>query len=372
MSKYKKNLTNRFLYRQFSNSVSEMFDYTMSNLMDGFYDGAMNSAIDGTFKAVCLSGIKTEDNKGSGTDANDAVISNVYINLIVRPLADFGNIMPDPRNSTDPREINEIISMHGSTFLARSDDTFDITKGVSFGQVIDCYFEKGSIINSDFRTLRFVQPKGKDMERSFQALETISGVTSVMDADWQSAFQLGEAIDLGAFPPREATYIGSNASYKDQIVQNGKMPSDLLGKTTLGGPTKPTMLAEIVHGYDAMATAFAARFPGLQLGAYGYRTYERQLSIKVEKPNLAAKPGTSNHGWGMAIDMHYYDTSNERKALSYSGARFKWLEVNAPLSGWFHPNWAKQNGPNKKSKSKKEEPWHWEWKNKKSIIKRNK
>ena len=99
MAKYKKSFTNPHLYRQFSNNPAGMFDYTMTNIMDGFYNGAMNSAIDGKFKAVCLSGINSESNTGAGTGGNDAVISGPFINLIVRPLADFGNIIPDPRSS---------------------------------------------------------------------------------------------------------------------------------------------------------------------------------------------------------------------------------------------------------------------------------
>ena len=369
MAKYKKNLTNRHLYRQFSNSPSEMFDYTMSNIMDGFYDGAMNSAVDGTFKAICLSGIKTDDNKGSGTDANDGVLSGNYINLIVRPLTDFGNIIPDPRKSKDPNEINALISLHASTFLARSDDTFDVVKGISFGQKIDCYFEKGSVSNSDFRTLRFSQPKGVDMDKSYEALASVSGVSSMVNADWQNASQLGNADSNPNYPPRQGTYVGTNQSYTNQVLENGRIPSDLLARSKLGGVNKPVMLAEILPGYDNLAIAFAAKFPGNQIGAWGYRTYERQLSIRIEKPKLSAKPGTSNHGWGMAIDMHYFTNAGKRMSLSFTGAKFQWLETNAKQYGWFHPSWAKKNGPNKKSNSKKEEPWHWEWKSKDQIIK---
>ena len=159
--------------------------------MDGFYDGAMNSAIDGKFKAVCLSGIKTESNTGEGTGANDAAKKGGYINLVVRPLTGFGDIMPDPRRSKDPDEINGLISLHSSTFLARSDYSFDVTNPISFGQVIDCYFEKGSITSSDFRTLRFTEPKDKVINTSFVNLGLISGVQTAMDADWTSASLLG-------------------------------------------------------------------------------------------------------------------------------------------------------------------------------------
>lgn len=42
--------------------------------------------------------------------------------------------------------------------------------------------------------------------------------------------------------------------------------------------------------------------------ADAYRTYDQQVSCKASwtargKPKNAATPGTSNHGWGMAVDV---------------------------------------------------------------------
>ena len=225
-----------------------MFDYTMTNVMDGFYDGAMNSAIDGTFKAVCLSGIKSEDTKGGSEDGNDAVVSGKFINLIVRPLTDFGNIMPDPRKSKDPDEINGIISLHSSTFLARSDDTFDVTRGIDFGEVIDCYFEEGSISNSDFRTLRFSQPKGKIIETSYQALATISGVTVIGDADWSSAGLLGDNKDHEA-----ATKAGKSSNIKGTRTAD-KLKYIVLHYSAAGGGKRAVL------SYENRATSYGYHY----------------------------------------------------------------------------------------------------------------
>lgn len=60
----------------------------------------------------------------------------------------------------------------------------------------------------------------------------------------------------------------------------------------------------------------------------------------------AAKPGTSQHGWGLAID-----TSN----LGDKGSpKFDWMDANAPKYGWVNPGWAKKGGAG-------HEPWHWEY-----------
>src|SRR5688500_8598381 len=34
-----------------------------------------------------------------------------------------------------------------------------------------------------------------------------------------------------------------------------------------------------------------------------YRSYVEQISLAGSKPHLAAVPGTSNHGWGLAVDL---------------------------------------------------------------------
>ena len=82
MSKYKKSFNNPRKFRDFTNSPSQLYDYQMSNIMDGFYDNAMTNVTEGSFKAVVLSGIKTEDGSGTGTGANDATIVGNYINII--------------------------------------------------------------------------------------------------------------------------------------------------------------------------------------------------------------------------------------------------------------------------------------------------
>jgi len=78
----------------------------------------------------------------------------------------------------------------------------------------------------------------------------------------------------------------------------------------------------------------------------GYRTYAQQVSVKAAKPSLAATPGRSNHGWGLAVDIC---------ADSYAGARWNWLAAHAPQYGWDNPDWARAGGAGAY------EPWHWEF-----------
>ena len=71
------------------------------------------------------------------------------------------------------------------------------------------------------------------------------------------------------------------------------------------------------------------------------------MRLYGEKPALAAVPGTSNHGWGLAVDLcggiEHYGT-----------AQYTWMMANAGRFGFLHPDWADPgNG--------REEPWHWEY-----------
>jgi len=92
--------------------------------------------------------------------------------------------------------------------------------------------------------------------------------------------------------------------------------------------------------------AFAARFGTDLCLSSGYRTLAEQRSVKAQKGGLAAAPGKSNHGWGLAIDLCQDQTS---------GAKWAWLNENGPAYGWANPEWARPGG------SGPHERWHWEY-----------
>jgi LAS superfamily LD-carboxypeptidase LdcB len=69
--------------------------------------------------------------------------------------------------------------------------------------------------------------------------------------------------------------------------------------------------------------------------------------VKANRGYLAAAPGTSNHGWGLAVDL-------SGGMSSYGSAQYKWMRENAPKYGWDNPTWARAGG-------NKHEPWHWEF-----------
>ncbi|MFE5339244.1 PASTA domain-containing protein [Isoptericola sp. NPDC056578] len=78
-----------------------------------------------------------------------------------------------------------------------------------------------------------------------------------------------------------------------------------------------------------------------------YRSLELQIRVKATKGWLAATPGTSNHGWGLAVDLGY-------PISTFTSAEHAWMRVHAPDYGWDNPSWARLTGS-------KPEPWHFEF-----------
>ena len=355
------------IVRNLSNNPEQMLNYTMSTIMDNVYRKNLAANTNGSFKAVCLSGFETEDNSGGSLEAIDGQLStptdqgSQYISIIVRPLTPFGDILPNPTNMDDPEEIKRIIELHGSVFTAKADFQ-DSNVGIQYGEIVNCYFESGNITNSDFSGLRFSKPARANLDSVISALSSISGIAGLTGLDWNNAQLVsgGPAVIDPRYPPNENLYIGSVAKYKNQKLQNGNIPEDLLGRASQGSNSFPILLKEVVASYDAMALAFANRFPGKKLGASGYRTYAGQISVAKTSPNLAATPGTSNHGLGLAIDINYYENGSQKK-FTYSSEEYKWLVANGPRIGWYNPPWALQG-------QKKQEPWHWESVHKNKIV----
>ena len=71
----------------------------------------------------------------------------------------------------------------------------------------------------------------------------------------------------------------------------------------------------------------------------GYRPYSQQVYYwnlyTSGRGNLAARPGTSNHGWGRAVDLA---APWMRSWIDRNGARYGWKKTEA-FSEWWHVNY---------------------------------
>jgi predicted nucleic acid-binding Zn-ribbon protein len=128
---------------------------------------------------------------------------------------------------------------------------------------------------------------------------------------------------------------------------NGRIPASALCRANGDGPL---LQCGAARAYEAMDAAFAAVNGRRLCAGGGYRSYEEQVRLYAQKPGLAAKPGTSNHGWGLAVDLCSPGGGN----LQFGSSDYRWLAANGSAFGWVNPPWARPGGG-------REEPWHWEY-----------
>jgi len=157
---------------------------------------------------------------------------------------------------------------------------------------------------------------------------------------------LGVAVGLSACEPpvtpdnRPTTVAGQT---------NGQLPASLLftisADCQVHTRVAPSMLRMIA---DAKADGVVLR------GLSCYRDYAGQVSAREYwcgqgSCGRAAVPGTSNHGWGKAVDF-----TGAGGTFGFDSPGYQWMAANAWRYGWNHPDWAREGQPN-------DEPWHWEW-----------
>lgn len=118
---------------------------------------------------------------------------------------------------------------------------------------------------------------------------------------------------------------------------NGKIPANALEKV---GGTGHKLWAPAAESLTNLIAD--ARKDGVKIGITdSYRSYSEQVDVARRKGlysqgGLAARPGTSEHGWGMATDL---DLNNKAQA---------WMRTNGEKYGFV------ENVPR--------EPWHWAYK----------
>jgi cell wall-associated NlpC family hydrolase len=135
----------------------------------------------------------------------------------------------------------------------------------------------------------------------------------------------------------------------DGARQWGGYPNGLIPPSAMCplGAAGHSLRCDAAAAYRAMSAAFATAFGSPICMTDSYRTYASQVRLYGQKPTLAAVPGTSNHGWGLAVDLC-------GGIECYGTTPYNWMKANAGRFGFLHPDWAEPgNG--------REEPWHWEY-----------
>ena len=185
------------------------------------------------------------------------------------------------------------------------------------------------IANIQSRIIALQTQSATPASRTTSATSSASGTTF--------ANYLSDAVATQSASPTKYTVDSKGIPTDLTAYGNGKIPSNALQEV---GNTGHRLWAPAAQQLtDLIADA---KRDGVTIGITdSYRSYDEQVDLAKRKGlysrgGLAAKPGTSEHGWGMATDLDL-----NAKALS-------WMRANASKYGF------EDNVPR--------ESWHWAYK----------
>lgn len=127
---------------------------------------------------------------------------------------------------------------------------------------------------------------------------------------------------------------------------NGRLPLSSLTVISTGHRLR----GDAAGAFERLRAGFRTATGRVLSVTDAYRDLAAQVKVRAAKGKFAAVPGTSNHGWGIALDLGSgvnVDTSAEHR----------WMDAHASEYGWVNPTWARDNNPN----NGEDEPWHWEY-----------
>jgi len=149
-----------------------------------------------------------------------------------------------------------------------------------------------------------------------------------------------KALALAASDGEDASGGGATCTHTSTAgYANGFLPAEALCPLAVGGGHR--LQADAAKAFDKLTRKHPLCVTD------SYRSYAAQVSVFARKPGLAAVPGTSNHGLGLAVDLC---GGVER----FGSDAYEWMKAHAPRFGFIHPSWAEPGGS-------KPEPWHWEY-----------
>jgi LAS superfamily LD-carboxypeptidase LdcB len=171
------------------------------------------------------------------------------------------------------------------------------------------------------------------------ATRTASAAPTTSGSPGSFATALADAMGTQSSAGAAKSYSLNSKGIPTELVGygNGKIPANALEKV---GATNHKLWAPAAESLTRMVSD--AKAQGVTIGITdSYRSYDEQVDVARRKGlysqgGLAAKPGTSEHGWGMATDL---DLNNKAQA---------WMRANGEKYGF------EENTPR--------EPWHWAYK----------
>ncbi len=164
-----------------------------------------------------------------------------------------------------------------------------------------------------------------------------SGATYAQFAGGLGLESLGSSGTFGSSVGRIGGFGEMTVPSELQVYGNGRIPAGVLEPIGQGGHQ---LYAPAAEAWKAAVQAAAAEGIDLRV-TDSYRSYDQQVDLAERKGlysqgGYGAVPGTSNHGWGLAVDIDVTDP-----------ATLSWVRANGYRFGFVE--------------AVPREPWHWEF-----------
>jgi len=317
----------------------------------------------------------------------------------VRPLGVYDFIIPEPCEFEDPETRKRILSLHPIAYPDSTEggkiQTSD-PQPFNDARVVECFFKNGPQSSGKLRGLTYrpnITRKFSGVGINYECLFGSSEGNAKKPSSAQAAFKRGDyapyepteeassgvleslrdkdktyvsestseniktnkTSDGASHQPIKKTYKGSIEAFKGKQLENGLLPQELIGQSSSATGFPALLLKDVINDFDRLAIAFENKFNQKLVLNDSYRTFNEQIKIKDKKlkegkSGEAAKPGTSNHGWGLAFDFstHYNNKSG------FQSETYKWMLENAPRFGFESP-------PILRDGAGSDESWHIQW-----------
>ncbi|WP_258724122.1 M15 family metallopeptidase [Cellulomonas sp. NS3] len=194
------------------------------------------------------------------------------------------------------------------------------------------------------------------------AAERVALLRSVVEAAARDAAARLDALDAllaTAQPPAglrapgpatasSGTYLPGGVDPSGDPYPNGAIPLHTL--CPLASNPRALLRCDAAAAFDRLAAAYERDLGEPLRVTDSYRTFAAQVAVKAAKPGLAATPGRSNHGRGVAVDLAGFGGVGQ-----FDRPGYLWMKAHAAEHGWYHPRWAGPGGVGPA------EPWHWEY-----------
>ena len=364
---------NPSFYSQFSNNSNDSFAWKMDAILESAYGSKLEDVPQGDFKAKVLSGYRTGESTGTGTDKYDVRVRSIrkgisFLEVKVRPMGiGTGKMLPDPTDpSLTPEQRQQLIGMHE---WARSADPMDaaLAGTLNCGDEIICYYENGSVSKSNFTSLRFRTPGMSPTDISLMIM-SVAGDGSMSSMFTGMMSQMGSMM-MGTPPPpngivpaaeagpfiegckKAFTKKGYEWSNKHNMIgvrQDGgvdtfndfvflcinKAPGELdenweVRKFT--ATTKPgKFVLENPNVYNKKGTGAAILVPGQYKTTYKVGVHGRRVDKKTGKVTSTGHPALKQTGG--SVDL-YRDNNKDSKHDYVSIIKNRYAGINIHRAG---------------------------------------